>query len=157
LLKHARRGRKPKVFLIALSQDDSVKAMGIEGEGNVRKCFRFIRLGKFAVSHAKSLKNKELEQWLKDEKYRCTVDDTACQLPDLTSYKMLIPQLRSTSPDKPVTTLEPPLSSIDDNLKIAAKACLDAGISESRIIKDVLGYQGSSYGIGRSILDSLKP
>jgi hypothetical protein len=156
LLKHARRGRKHKVFLIALLQDDSVKAMSIEGEGNVRKCFRMLRLGKFAVTHAKHLKDTQLEQWLKDCKYRCTVDDLPCQLPDLTSYKMLTPQLQINQVELPVTTVEQTLQPIEDRVRIAAKACVDAGLSDSRIIKDVLGFQGSRYQEGKKILDGIK-
>lgn len=48
LIKHARRGRKPKRFIIALSQDDNVKTLGIEGEGeyaSVSECYGSVNLG----------------------------------------------------------------------------------------------------------------
>lgn len=163
LVKHARRGRKPKRFIIALAQDDNVKTLGIEGEGSVRKCFRMLRLGKFAVTHAKSLKDTALVEWLKAGKYRCTVDDLPCQLPDLSSYKMVMPRLQSSVVSEAVVTAETtadsgfqPAKIGDETLAKAVKACLEAGLSESKVIKEVLGYQGSKYQEGKQILEILK-
>ncbi|RUT00401.1 hypothetical protein DSM106972_075290 [Dulcicalothrix desertica PCC 7102] len=155
-LKHGRRGRKPKQFVIALSQDDTVKSFGIEGEGGVRKGFKMLRLGKFAVTHAKHLKDASLEQWLKDGKYRAMLDDYPCQLPDLSSFKMFTPRLSITPQNTPLTTPEPQLPPLPDTLKNAVKACVEAGLSDSRIIKEVLGYQGAKYSDGKALLDSLK-
>jgi hypothetical protein len=155
-LKHGRRGRKPKQFIIALSQDDTVKSFGIEGEGGVRKGFKMLRLGKFAVTHAKQLKDSQIETWLKTGKYRCMVDDLPCQLPDLSSFKMFTPRLSPSSIQPPITTAERELPEIQEGLKIAAKACIEAGLSDSRVIKDVLGYQGSNYSKGKEILESIK-
>ncbi|BAZ11800.1 hypothetical protein NIES4071_36260 [Calothrix sp. NIES-4071] len=155
-LKHGRRGRKPKQFIIALSQDDTVKSFGIEGEGGVRKGFKMLRLGKFAVTHAKQLKDTQIEQWLKTGKYRCMLDDYPCQLPDLSSFKMFTPRLAIPTPNLPLTTVEPELSVVDDTLKKAAKACLEAGLSDSHIIKEVLNFKGSKYNEGKTLLDSVK-
>lgn len=164
LLKHARRGRKPKRFIIALSQDDSVKALRIEGEGSVRKCFRMLRLGKFAVTHAKSLKDTALVEWLKSGKYRCMVDDYPCQLPDLSSFKMITPRLQPTSNFQPLVSPEtptesgfqPPETDISAEILRAVRASLAFGISESKIIKDILGYQGAEYQKGKKVLESIK-
>jgi hypothetical protein len=156
LLKHARRGRKPKRFIIALSQDDSVKALRIEGQGNVRKCFRMVRLGNFAVTHAKTLKISGLVDWLKTGKYRCMVDDYPCQLPDLSQFKAVTHQLHLPSSKEFVTTPELALQPMDDTLKKAVKACLEAGLSDSKVIKEVLGYQGSQYQEGKILLQTLK-
>ena len=167
LLSHARRGRKPKKFIIALSQDDSVKALGIEGEGGVRNNFRKVRLGKYAVSHAKSLKDTSLVGWLKSGNYRCMVDDYACQLPDLSQFRAVTHQLRQTIFAEPVRIPEPTAqqeashiyptdNQSNETLYRAAKACLEAGLSESRVIKDVLGYQGDRYKEGRVLLEKIK-
>ncbi|AFY51369.1 hypothetical protein Nos7524_5682 (plasmid) [Nostoc sp. PCC 7524] len=167
LIKHARRGRKPKRFVIGLTQDDNVKTLGIEGEGGVRKCFRMLRLGKFAVSHAKSLKDLALVEWLKSGKYRCMVDDMPCQLPDVSSYKMVMPRLQSVTSFQPLQTAQPtseqalqPVSSLpeprDETLAKVVKACLEAGFSESKVIKEILGYQGGRYQEGKSLLEKLK-
>jgi hypothetical protein len=81
--KLARRGRKPKMFIIVLSQANNVTALGIQGDGQIRENFCVVRLGKFAVSHAKHLKNEALMAWLQDGKYRALADETPVQLPDL--------------------------------------------------------------------------
>ncbi|WP_096595365.1 hypothetical protein [Calothrix sp. NIES-2098] len=153
--KIARRGRKPKMFIIALSQSDSVTALGIEGDGAVRSNFRYIRLGKFAVLHAKKLKDESLVQWLQAGKYRCMVDDEPCQLPDLSGYKVVtVPQpflpveKTETTPQQEVQPILP----VSDGLKNAVKALKEAGYSDSKIIKDVLGYRGAQYNDGKDLL-----
>lgn len=167
LIKHARRGRKPKRFVIGLAQDDNVKTLGIEGEGGVRKCFRMLRLGKFAVTHAKSLKDTALVEWLKAGKYRCTIDDSPCQLPDLSSYFRVMPRLQPIAVSQAVVTAQPteqrdfqpvdtPLKPGDETLAKAVKACLEAGFSESKVIKEILGYQGGRYQEGKALLERLK-
>jgi energy-coupling factor transporter ATP-binding protein EcfA2 len=167
LIRHGNRGRKPKRFIVALSQDDSVAALGIEGQGNARKNFRFVRLGKFAVNHAKKLKDTAVEEWLKSGKYRCMVEDTPCQLPDLSSFNMFMPRL-SIQPSlvdvkTAETTVEPelqpicsPENQVSEALLKAVKACIQAGFSDSKVIKEVLGFSGSRYQEGKQILEKMK-
>jgi hypothetical protein len=38
----------------------------------------------------------------------------------------------------------------------AVKTCLKAGLSESRIIKDVLGYEGGKYQDGKALLAAMR-
>lgn len=167
LIKHARRGRKPKRFVIALSQDDNVVTLGIEGQGGVRKCFRMVRLGKFAVTHAKSLKDTALVEWLKAGKYRCLVDDTPCQLPDLSSYRMVTQRLPRQPSSQPSLTAETPIPSgfqpvetpdegLPEPVKRAVKAAIALGVAESRVIKEILGYEGSRYQQGKALLMQLR-
>ena len=167
LIKHARRGRKPKRFVIALAQDDNVKTLGIEGEGGVRKCFRMLRLGKFAVSHAKTLKDSALVEWLKAGKYRCMIDDLPCELPDLSSYFRVMPRLAVTPVIEAVVTPQPidqskfqptslPENDLPEPLIRAVKACIAFGMSDSKIIKEILGYQGGNYQKGKALFERLK-
>ncbi len=167
LIKHGNRGRKPKRFIVALSQDDSVAALGIEGQGNARKNFRFVRLGKFAVNHAKKLGDKAVEDWLKTGKYRCMVEDAPCQLPDLSSFSMFVPRLSiqpSFSDDKTAETSAQqalqPISNqenqVDETMIKAVKACIQVGLSDSKLIKEVLGFTGGDYKKGRQILEKIK-
>lgn len=167
LIKHGNRGRKPKRFIVALSQDDSVAAMGIEGQGNARKNFRFVRLGKFAVNHAKSLKDKAVEEWLKAGKYRCMVEDTPCQLPDLSSFSMFVPRLAiqpsladSKTAETTIESVLQPISTsenqVSEALVKAVKACMHAGLSDSKLIKEVLGFSGGDYMKGKQILETIK-
>jgi energy-coupling factor transporter ATP-binding protein EcfA2 len=164
--KIARRGRKPKMFIIALSQSDTVAALGIEGDGAIRSNFRYIRLGNFAVTHAKKLKNEALIQWLQAGKYRCLVDDDPCQIPDLNSYKLFTSQL----PNSPVNTqsvtpeivkeqeLQPNENdshTVSQELKNALFGLKQAGWSDSKLITEVLGMGGRKYSDGKYILQKI--
>lgn len=161
--KIARRGRKPKMLLCILSQSDTVQALGIEGDGAIRQNFRYVRLGRFALTHAKSLKNTVLTEWLKGGKYRCMVDDEPCQLPDMNAYRTLTPSPLFapftkpvlTSETRPQQTLQPENATTevtDTALKNAVKSLLDAGVSQSHIIQNVLGYSGRRYAEGKEII-----
>lgn len=164
--KIARRGRKPKMFLVVLSQSDSVVALGIEGDGAVRQNFRFIRLGKFALAHAKKLKDDSLIQWLKDGKYRCLVDDYPCQLPDLKTYTMTnhyLPLPQNQLP--PLTTEAETTQDLQDNgsspevtnenLKTAIINLKKQGWSDTKIIEEVLGKKGRHFSQGKKILQQI--
>ena len=167
MIKHGNRGRKPKRCIIALSQTDAVKSLGIEGEGQARKNFRYVRLGKFAVDHAKKLGDASIEAWLKAGKYRCMVEDQPCQLPDTKNYGQVMTRLHSQPGSGSVVTAEitaqqdlqpivtaenaPPEATIR-----AAKACLAAGFSDSKVIKEVLGFQGGQFQKGKQLLEQIK-
>jgi len=161
--KIARRGRKPKMLLCILSQSDTVQALGIEGDGAIRTNFRYIRLGRFALAHAKLLKNTALTEWLKAGKYRCLVDDAPCQLPDMTAYRRLTYIVGGNIPTPPTLTPEnPPQQALqpenvtmevqDTALENAIRALLDAGVSQSHIIQNVLGMGGRRYSEGKKII-----
>ena len=88
--KLARRGRKPGVLLLLISQYDGVTSWGFEGKGNLVNCFHAIRLGEFAVSHAKKVGDDQLVKWLEaDLTSRCMVDNRPCQLPDRATQIMI--------------------------------------------------------------------
>lgn len=167
LIKHGNRGRKPKRFVIALSQDDSVKSLGIEGQGNARNNFVFIRLGKFAVKHAMHLKDDIAVEWLKGGRYRCLVEDVPCQLPDLSQFKAVTQQLLPKTVFQPVVTaqttaqkelqpVEQKKADLPKEVIRAVQVSLSLGIAESRIIKEILGYQGGQYQEGKELLETIK-
>jgi hypothetical protein len=79
--RHSRRGRKAGRFLILLSQYDQIAAFGLEGKSSLLKNFRIIRLGEFALAHAKRLKNPALVKWLEASKSHCLINDSPLQLP----------------------------------------------------------------------------
>lgn len=86
----ARRGRKPGILLLLISQYDGVTSWGFEGKGNLVNCFHAIRLGQFAVTHAKKVGDDQLVKWLEsDLTSRCMVDNRPCQLPDRTTQIMI--------------------------------------------------------------------
>jgi ABC-type oligopeptide transport system ATPase subunit len=88
--KLARRGRKPGVLLLLISQYDGVTSWGFEGKGNLVNCFHAIRLGEFAVTHAKKVGDDQLVKWVEaDLTSRCMVDNRPCQLPDRATQIMI--------------------------------------------------------------------
>lgn len=167
LERHARRGRKARRFTILLSQYDRVSAWGLEGKADLAEAFRKLRLGKKAVAHAKSLKREDLIDWLKLDRAHCLLDDAPCKLPSYREMKAvtqrflpsasLPPAVTAETPTEPAfQPVEPPLNPSPEALKNAVKACLEAGLSDSKIIKDILGYSGSRYQVGKQLLEQLR-
>ena len=161
--KIARRGRKPKMFLCVLSQSDTVTALGIEGDGAIRSNFRLVRLGSHAVAHAKKLKRDDLVQWLTSGKYRAVCDDEPVQLSDLRGShsvpKTPLNIVRVNSHPTESAHLEEglqgvlePETEVMDWQKSAVRALKTAGYSDSRIIKEVMGFTGGRYQYGKRML-----
>ena len=92
--RHARRGRKAGRFLILLSQYDQIKAFGLEGKSSLLKNLRIIRLGEFAIAHAKHLKNPALVRWLEQSMSHCLINDSPLQLPSYEEMTRIIGQCR---------------------------------------------------------------
>jgi energy-coupling factor transporter ATP-binding protein EcfA2 len=158
--RHGRRGRKAKRFLILLSQFDRVSAWGLEGRGDLVDNFLKLRLGKVAVSHAMKLKRDDLVMWLRADKGRGLLDDEPVQLPPYREMKAVTMRLPVTSQETAVTTVEPASNEFSEGADFALwraiSAHLDAGRGESFIIKEILGYQGSSYQKGKEVFAALK-
>lgn len=153
--KIARRGRKPKMFLIILSQSDNVKTLGIEGEGSIRQNFALIRLGKFAVDHARRLKNDALVEWLKAKKYRCLVEDIPVELPDLSNFQNYLPQPLLPPLEVPEVTGSRDLQRMevfDGDLITTVKTLIKNGKSRTFIIENILGYKGRKFEEGKQKL-----
>ena len=167
LERHARRGRKARRFTILLSQYDRVAAWGLEGKSDLAEAFCRLRLGKKAVTHAKSLKNDRLVTWLQSDRSHCLLDDQPCKLPPYREMKAVTTRLQllpgtvsvvttETTVDKdfqPIVTTETGLSEMTIR---AVKSCVEAGFSDSKIIKEILGYQGGQFGRGKQILEKIK-
>lgn len=80
---------------------------------------------------------------------------------------MVMPWLQPIPVSQAVVTAQPteqrdfqpvdtPLKPGDETLAKAVKACLEAGFSESKVIKEILGYQGGRYQEGKALLERLK-
>jgi energy-coupling factor transporter ATP-binding protein EcfA2 len=167
LERHARRGRKARRFTILLSQYDRVAAWGLEGKADLAEAFRKLRLGKKAVMHAKTLKREDLIDWLKQDRSHCLLDDEPCKLPAYREMKAVTQRLSLPGSFSPVVTAETtaeqafqpiPVKNNQDEKMLArvVKACLGAGFSDTKIIKEILGYEGSQYNKGKRILEELK-
>jgi len=81
--------------------------------------------------------------------------------------KAVTQRLSFTSQISPVVTAEttvqqalhPPITEnnqISETAKKAIKALLQAGWSDSKIIKEILGCQGAQYQRGKELLDNFK-
>ncbi len=97
LIKHGKRGRRVKKFILAIAQNDTVANFGLEGDKGVMDSFRIVRLGKKAQAHARKLRNEALLEWLKGDRSRVLVDDIPVQLPSYREIQRVIQQgARST-------------------------------------------------------------
>jgi energy-coupling factor transporter ATP-binding protein EcfA2 len=157
--RHGRRGRKAKRFLILLSQFDRVSAWGLEGKGDLVDNFLKLRLGKVAVEHAKRLKSPELIQWLRAEKGRGLLDDEPVQLPPYREMVAVTKRLPLPALPSAETMLERVVTEDLDSSELALKRAIqlmrERGVGDSAIVKEVLGFKGSSYQQGKAELDKL--
>lgn len=167
LTRHARRGRKARRFTILLSQYDRVAAWGLEGKSDLSDAFYRIRLGKKAIAHAKSLKNDELINWLKQDRSHCLLDDNPCKLPPYREMKAIIarPLLnQGTQTEKsPLKTLKSPPDEDYEEYFSESDAFLwrliqkfGADKSDSTIVTEVLGMTGKKYAEGKNLLERLR-
>ncbi|MBD2152618.1 DUF87 domain-containing protein, partial [Pseudanabaena sp. FACHB-1277] len=85
----AREARKVSIRMCLLSQGAEVKTLGLEGEGSIRECFAMLRLGNFALSHGKSLKDKAIGEALENSDRPAMLDQLPCQLPILSDSQTM--------------------------------------------------------------------
>ncbi len=79
----SREARKVAIRLVVLTQSPEVKAIGLEGEGSVRDNFCFIRLGEFALDHAKSLKDEQIKAAIENADRPAMLGNLPCVIPTL--------------------------------------------------------------------------
>jgi hypothetical protein len=174
LERHARRGRKARRFTILLSQYDRVAAWGLEGKSDLADAFFRIRLGKKAASHAKSLKNEALNNWLKLDQSHCLLDDCPLKLPPYREMKAATVRGGSTIVQpyhdnakvlkkSPENDLKPaPVADLEENCSENDRVLwrligrVGEGKSDSAIVTEVLGFTGKRYGEGVALLERLR-
>jgi hypothetical protein len=88
----SREARKISIRLVVLTQSPEVKAIGLEGEGSVRDNFCFIRLGEFALDHAKSLKDDNIKSAIENADRPAMLGNLPCAIPQL-SDRLAMPVL----------------------------------------------------------------
>jgi hypothetical protein len=79
----SREARKVAIRLVVLTQSPEVKAIGLEGEGSVRDNFCFIKLGEFALDHAKSLKDEAIKLAVESCDRPAMLGNFPCNIPQL--------------------------------------------------------------------------
>jgi len=85
----AREARKVQIRICLLSQGAEVKTLGLEGEGSIRECFAMLRLGNFALNHAKTLKDKAIGEALENSDRPAMLDQLPCNLPVLSDAQSM--------------------------------------------------------------------
>lgn len=137
LKRIARRGRKYRIKLILVTQETSVAAMGIEGEGAVRKAFTIFYLGAAALEQAEKLRTKDkalcvaFQEYLKRCDRPCLVDHKG------NFYAVNIPEL-GVNHNFPPTSHQLPITSHAEVKEVQLP-------STSDLRKSLEGlYQGSS-------------
>jgi hypothetical protein len=85
----AREARKVQIRMCLLSQGAEVKTLGLEGEGSIRESFAMLRLGNFAVGHAKTQKDKSLSEAIEGQDRPAMLDQFPCNLPSLSDNQTL--------------------------------------------------------------------
>lgn len=79
----SREARKVSIRLVVLTQSPEVKAIGLEGEGSVRDNFCFIKLGEFALDHAKALKDEAIKLAVEQAARPAMLGNLPCSIPTL--------------------------------------------------------------------------
>jgi len=85
----AREARKVSIRMCLLSQGAEVKTLGLEGEGSIRESFAMLRLGNFALSHGKSLKDKGIGEVIENSDRPAMLDQLPCNLPILSDSQSM--------------------------------------------------------------------
>lgn len=98
--------RDAKIRMIGIAQGEQVSIWGLEGESDLEECFTTIRMGQFALDHAKKLKlHQSVLEWLRQQKRPCMVENQPAEVPDLSNYNPVPTQLQA-SPD-PIPKISP--------------------------------------------------
>lgn len=114
----SREARKVSIRLVVLTQSPEVKAIGLEGEGSVRDNFCFIRLGEFALDHAKSLKDDAIKSAIEQADRPAMLGNLPCAIPTL-SDRLAMPVLSMPSDYQELiadNAIAPDYEPIDSNL-----------------------------------------
>jgi hypothetical protein len=174
----ATEARKVEMQLILLTQSDSVKTLQLEGKGNLRENFTHLRLGKFAIKHAKSLKDEAVSQWLAAQDRAATLDDLPLAVPHLQLTAAASHSLPGQAESKQLSSMEvtkevEPEVLQDEELQISDSsstttnddsdyvlflACdelLKVGKSKSFVVEAILGCKGRKFKAGMERLNNL--
>ena len=102
--------RDAKIRMIGIAQGEQVGIWGLEGESDLEECFTTIRMGQFAIDHAKKLKLPQpVLEWLRQQKRPCMVENQPAEVPDLSNYNPVPTQLKISSEANPkITSLNEP-------------------------------------------------
>jgi energy-coupling factor transporter ATP-binding protein EcfA2 len=88
LPKMLRESRKTGIKLFLLNHGGEVDQWGLKGKGSIRACMNIVRLGQFAIDHAKSLKDQAIIDAVNHMHRPAMVDNLPALIPDLSSFDL---------------------------------------------------------------------
>jgi hypothetical protein len=146
----SREARKVSLRLVVLTQSPEVKAIGLEGEGSVRDNFCFIRLGEFALDHAKSLKDEQIKSAIENADRPAMLGNLPCAIPQL-SDRVAMPVLSMPSDYALLTnniadTLQPSFEAIDTPSTLVSPSAQSKLSAPLEAILDYARKQNSTKG-----------
>ncbi len=143
----SREARKVSLRLVVLTQSPEVKAIGLEGEGSVRDNFCFIKLGEFALDHAKAMKDDAIKLAVESCDRPAMLGNFPCNIPQL-SDRIAMPVMsipadfaRLTAVDKltQIDELTRVDSPVDDPKALKADVNLSI-VNLSKPLESILDY-----------------
>ena len=153
--------RDAKIRLICLAQGEQVSTWGLEGESDLGECFTDVRIGEFAIDHAKRLKcSKPIIEFLEKQSRPCMIGRLPALIPDLNSFQFVASEAALKLIETSETTDLQELNEQNEvfgNQEILEKMYRLArtnGISDSDFIKNIFGT--SRYQEGKKFLEGLK-
>ena len=141
-----REARKVKIRLIVLPQNDRVKSLGMEGQGADRENLSYVRLGKTAIAHAKSLEKSQpgIQALVQSQRRPCLVEDCPAIVPEY-NPAMAVPPAQ----DVAITpTPEPPSNPFANDLNSLLELSEPVVIGRDR--DDELLAAIQAFGEGKS-------
>lgn len=154
--------RDAKIRMIGIAQGEQVGIWGLEGESDLEECFTTIRMGQFALDHAKKLKLPQpVLEWLRSQKRLCMVENQPAEVPDLSNYSAVPTQIQNSSNAiaqiAPSNSLEPlknghssPQNQISEEMiwaQIEGVLLSDPSRSDDWLVKNILMPR---FSVGRS-------
>jgi len=127
----SREARKVSIRLVVLTQSPEVKAIGLEGEGSVRDNFCFIRLGEFALDHAKALKDDAIKSAIENADRPAMLGNLPCAIPQL-SDRVSLPVLSMPS-DYALLIAAPPIAPPSSGLQVQSQSTAIAPVFQKLI------------------------
>lgn len=112
----SREARKVAIRLVVLTQSPEVKAIGLEGEGSVRDNFCFIKLGEFALDHAKAMKDEAIKLAVESCDRPAMLGNLPCNIPQL-SDRVAMPVMSIPADFAKLTAIDK-LTEIDELTRV---------------------------------------
>lgn len=153
--------RDAKIRLICLAQGEQVSTWGLEGESDLGECFTDVRIGEFAIDHAKRIKSsKPIIEFLEKQSRPCMIGRLPALIPDLNSFQFVASEAALKLSEIPETielkekNEQNEVSENQEMLEKSYRLLKRNGISDSDFIKQFFG--SNNYKEGKLWIDQLR-